>query len=81
MCAVRRLLTARIESKYSSASVLQAVLTTVGVITFVAGVLYLPTLGPSRVEAILAYLLLATVTLGCTAVGQLGVVIEKLEKK
>jgi hypothetical protein len=48
------------------------------VIVFFAGILYLPSLGPTRVEMILALLLLAAVALLCTAVGQLAVVIERL---
>lgn len=45
-----------------------------------AGVLYLPALGPTRVEMILAMLLLAVVALLRHAVGQLAVVIERLEE-
>ena len=52
-----------------------------GVFTFLAGALYLPTLGTSRVEMIIILLLLAAVALLCTAVGQLTVVIERLERR
>src|SRR5262249_26774250 len=50
-------------------------------VTFLAGTLYLPSLGPSRVEMILALLLLAAVALLCAAVGQLAVIIERLERR
>jgi hypothetical protein len=63
------------------ASFLQPVLTAVGVFTFLAGAWYLPSLGPSRVEMILALLLLATVALLCTAVGQLAVLVERLDRR
>jgi hypothetical protein len=62
-------------------SVIQWVLTAVGVFTFLAGVLYLPSLSPTRVEMILALLLLATVALLCHAVGQLAVVVERLDAR
>jgi drug/metabolite transporter (DMT)-like permease len=81
MTAIRRILSARVGSKVSAASVIQAVLTAVGVFTFIAGVLYLPTLAPSRVEMFLMLLGLAAVALLCTAVGQLAVVIERLDAR
>jgi hypothetical protein len=62
------------------ASVIQAILTIVGVFTFLAGAMYLPSLGPTRVEMILTLLLLAVLALLCTAVGQLAVVIERLDR-
>src|SRR4051794_12915427 len=80
MTFLRRLFLARIGPNLFGASVIQPVLTAVGVFTFLAGVLYLPSLGPTRVEMILALLLLATVALLCTAVGQLTVLIERLEE-
>jgi hypothetical protein len=60
-------------------SVVQGVLTAVGVFIFLAGVLYLPSLAPTRVEMILALLLLAAVAMLCHVVGQLAVVFERLE--
>jgi uncharacterized membrane protein YhaH (DUF805 family) len=81
MLTVRRLLSARVGTNTSAASVIQAVMTTVGVVTFLAGVLYLPTLAPTRVEMFLLLLGLAAVALLCTAVGQLAVVIERLEAR
>jgi hypothetical protein len=81
MTAIRRLLSARVGPNVSAASVIQAVMTTVGVVTFLAGVLYLPTLAPSRVEMFLLLLGLAAVALLCTAVGQLAVVIERLDAR
>ena len=63
------------------AAVMQWLFTSIGVFTFLAGVFYLPTLSPTRVEMILALLLLATVALLCHAVGQLAVVIERLKPR
>ena len=79
MTAIRRLLSARVGPNLFGAAVLQPVLTAVGVVTFLAGALYLPTLAPTRVEMILLLLALAAVALLCTAVGQLAVVIERLD--
>jgi hypothetical protein len=76
-----RLFRARVGPDLASASVIQPVLTAVGVVTFLAGTLYLPTLAPTRVEMITILLLLAAVALLCTAVGQLAAVLERLERK
>ena len=76
----RRLFFTRMGPSLFGASVIQPVLTAVGVFTFFAGVLYLPSLGPTRVEMILALLLLAIVALLCHAVGQLAFVIEHLQE-
>jgi len=81
MTAVRRLFTRRVGPNLFGAAVVQPTLTAVGVFTFLAGALYLPALGPTRVEAILALLLLAAVALLCTAVGQLAAVLERLEAR
>ena len=81
MAVLRRLLTARYGPNLGSAAVIQPVLTSVGVFTFLGGALYLPVLGPSRVEMIVLLLLLATVALLCTAVGQLVAVLERLESR
>lgn len=81
MTAMRRLFTARVGPDLTHAAVLQPTLTAVGVFTFLAGALYLPTLGPTRVEMILTLLLLAAVALLCTAVGQLTAVLEKLDAR
>jgi hypothetical protein len=78
---LRRLFLTRVGPNLFGASVIEAVLTTVGVFTFLAGVLYLPSLGPTRVETILALLLLAAVALLCHAVGQLAVIAERLERR
>ena len=61
------------------AAVVQAVFTAVGVFTFLAGVLYLPSLGPTRVEGVLGLLLLAVFGLLCATFGQLAVVAERLK--
>ena len=79
MTVLRRLFFTRVGPNIFGASVIQPILTVVGVFTFLAGVLYLPSLSPTRMEMILALLLLAAVALLCTAVGQLAVVIERLE--
>lgn len=81
MSAIRRILSARFGTSTPAAAVIQAVMTVVGMFTFIAGVLYLPTLAPTRVEAILLLLGLAAVALLCTAVGQLAVVIERLDSR
>lgn len=81
MSALRRLFTARFGPNVFGASVIQPVLTAVGVCTFLAGVLYLPYLGPTRVEMIMILLLLAAVALLCTAVGLLAAVLERLESR
>jgi hypothetical protein len=78
MAFLRRLLTARVGPELCAASVIQPVMTIVGVFTFLAGALYLPTLGPTRVEMIMLLLLLAAVALLCAAVGQLAAVLERL---
>lgn len=76
-----RLFRARVGPELSGASVIQPVLTVVGVFTFLAGALYLPVLAPTRVEMIMILLLLASVALLCTAVGQLAVIVERLERR
>ena len=81
MAMLRRLFLARVGPDLSGAAVVQPVLTAVGVFTFLAGALYLPSLGPTQIEMILGLLLLAAVALLCTAVGQLAVVIEKLDRR
>src|SRR3989442_1322611 len=81
MTLLRRLFFGRVGPNLFGASVIQPTMTAVGVFTFLAGTLYLPSLGPSRVEMILVLLLLATVALLCTAVGQLAVVIERLDRQ
>jgi hypothetical protein len=77
MALLRRLFFGRIGPDLGAASVIQPVLTTVGVFTFLAGAAYLPSLGPTQVEMILGLLLLACVALLCTAVGQLTVLVER----
>ena len=81
MTLLRRLFLTRVGPNLLGASVIEPVLTAVGVFTFLAGVLYLPYLGPTRVEMILALLLLAGVALLCHAVGQLAVIVERLERR
>jgi len=80
MTFLRRLFLGRIGPTISSASVIQLILTGVGVFSFLAGVLYMPTLAPTRVEMFLLLLLLAIFALLCTAVGQLAVLTERRNK-
>src|SRR5437899_2597255 len=81
MSHLRRLFFTRVGPNLFGAAVIAPLLTAVGVFTFIAGALYLPSLGPTRVEMILALLLLAAVALLCTAVGQLAVIVERLDKR
>lgn len=81
MALLGRLFFTPLATNLSGASVICPVLTAVGVFTFLAGVLYLPSLEPTRMEMILALLLLAALALLCTAVGQLAVVIERLGRR
>ena len=81
MAFLRRLFTARVGPSLASAAVIQPVMTSVGVFTFLAGALYLPSLGPTRIEMIVVLLLLAAVALLCTAVGQLAAILERLEPR
>jgi hypothetical protein len=81
MSLLRRLFTTRVGPDLGRAAVIQPVMTTVGVVTFLAGALYLPALGPTRVEMIALLLLLAAVALLCTAVGQLAAVLERLDRR
>jgi cation transporter-like permease len=81
MALFRRLFLTSIGPDLFGATVLAPVLTGVGVFTFLVGTLFLPSLGPTRVEMILILLLLAAVALLCTAVGQLAVVIERLDRR
>jgi hypothetical protein len=79
MTLLRRLLSSRVATNPFRASVIQPLLTAIGVFTFLAGVLYLPSLDPTRIELILALLLFGVFALLCTAVGQLAAAIERLD--
>lgn len=81
MTALRRVFASKVGPDRVGAAVVQPVLTGVWVFTFLAGALYLPTLGPTRLEFIFGLLLLAGMALGCTAVGQLATIQERLERK
>src|SRR5947209_457944 len=81
MRLLRRLFVARIGPELDSAAVIQPVMTGVGVFTFLAGVLYLPSLSPTRVEMIVLLLLLAAVALLCHTVGQLAAILERLNRR
>jgi hypothetical protein len=81
MAYLRRLFTARVGPELCGAAIIQPVMTTLGVFTFLAGALYLPSLAPTRVEMIIVLLLLASVALLCTAVGQLAAILERLNRR
>src|SRR5262245_35230926 len=81
MALLRRLLFTRVGPNLSAAAVIQPALAVVGVFTFVAGGLYLPSPRPTVVEAVMILLLLAAVALLCTAVGQLSAVLERLDAR
>jgi len=81
MTLLRRLFATDVGPDLFGAAVIQTVMTIIGVFTFLAGALYLPSLGPTRVEMIVVLLLLAAGALLCTAVGQLTAVIERLERR
>jgi hypothetical protein len=81
MALPRRLFTARVGPELCGAAIIQPVMTIVGVFTFLAGALYLPSLAPTRVEMIIVLLLLAAVALLCTAVGQLTAILERLNRR
>ncbi len=59
---------------------IRSVLTSVGVVTFLFGTFGLQYLGPTRVEMILALLLLATFAVASAALGQLVVIADLLER-
>lgn len=78
MRLLRRLMFARVGPDLFAASTIQAILTAIGVFTFVAGAMYLPYIRPSRVEMFVLLLLLAAVALLCHIAGQFAVLIERL---
>lgn len=81
MSRVRALLSTAVLSAGSEAYLVRGVLTGVGVFTFLAGVLILPALAPTRVELFILLLLLGVFALASAAVGQLAVVVYLLEKR
>lgn len=83
MSRLRRLFTAPVGSELFGAGTIRAVFTTIGVGTFLAGALYLPTLQPTRVELVLALLLLllAVFAVICATFGRLAVLVERLETR
>lgn len=81
MSRVRALLTTAVLPTGAEPYLVRGVLTGVGVVAFLLGVLFLPALAPTRVELFILLLLLAVFALGCAAVGQLAVVVHLLEKR
>jgi hypothetical protein len=79
MSRLRRLFVTPVGPELFGAGTARAVLTAVGVVTFVLGALYLPSLEPTRMEALLALLLLGVFALLCATLGQLAVLVERLE--
>jgi hypothetical protein len=81
MSRVRTLLATTIVPERSVPQVIRGVLTGVGVFTFLVGVFGLQYLAPTRVEMILALLLLATFAVASAALGQLVVIADLLERR
>jgi hypothetical protein len=81
MSLFRRILQAPVGPDLFAASSVNIILTATGVSTFVGGVLYLPALGLGRGESVIAFLLLLTIPLLCSTLGQLFVLNEQLAKR
>ena len=81
MTLIRRILRTRVAPNLSGAAVLQAVLTGVGVFTFLFGTFGLQYLGPTRIEAILALLLLGVFAMTAAGLGHLVVIADLLERQ
>lgn len=81
MSRLRALLATAVVPDRSVPHVIRGVLTGVGVFTFLFGVLGLQVLAPTRVEMVLALLLLATFAVASAGLGQLVVVADLLERR
>jgi hypothetical protein len=79
MSGVRRLFTTPLVTDLQGARLVRAILTGVGVTTFLFGTFGLQYLGPTRVEMILALLLLGVFAMTCAILGQAVVIAELLE--
>jgi hypothetical protein len=81
MPLLRRRFLGRVGPDVGSAAVIQPVMTAAGVLTFLAGALYLPARVGARAEMVGLLLLLAAVALLCHAVGQLAAILERLDRR
>jgi hypothetical protein len=81
MSRLRSLLTTAVIPDRSAPHLIRGMLTGVGVFTFLFGVFGLPYLAPTRVEMVVALLLLATFAVASAALGQLVVIADLLERR
>lgn len=81
MSRLRALLATTVIPDRSTPHLVRGVLTGVGVFTFLFGVFGLQYLAPTRVEMILALLLLATFAVASAGLGQLVVIADLLERR
>ena len=81
MSRLRSLLTTAVVADRTVPYLIRNVLTGVGVFTFLFGVFGLQFLAPTRVEMILALLLLATFAVASAALGHLVVIADLLERR
>ncbi|MFO0800779.1 MAG: hypothetical protein U0804_25210 [Gemmataceae bacterium] len=81
MSRVRALFAATVVPARSTPHLIRGVLTGVGVFTFLFGVFGLQFLTPTRVEMVLALLLLATFAVASAALGQLVVIADHLDRR
>ncbi len=81
MSRIRTLLATPVIADRSTPYLVRAVLSCVGVFTFLFGTFGLQYLRPTRVEMILALLLLATFAVASAALGQLVVIADLLERQ
>ena len=81
MSRLRRLFTTPVVPEQSGPQLIRAVLTGVGVFTFLFGTFGLQYLGPTRVEMILALLLLGVFAMASAGLGHLVVIADLLERQ
>ncbi|QDU20481.1 hypothetical protein [Urbifossiella limnaea] len=81
MSRVRALFATTVVPERSTPRLIRGVLTGIGVFTFLFGVFGLQFLAPTRVEMVLALLLLATFAVASAALGQLVVIADHLERR
>ncbi len=81
MSRVRQLLLTPVRPGLTPAAVVSRVMTAAGVFTFVAGTLYLPSLNPTQIEAIVVLLLLGILAVSCAAFGQLAILVERIAQQ
>jgi hypothetical protein len=78
---LRRLFTTPLVAEHTTPQLIRAVLTGVGVFTFLFGTFGLQYLGPTRVEMILALLLLGVFAMASAGLGHLVVIADLLERQ